>query len=93
MPKRKRQDDDHQQQRTKKYNGVMERVRVKRSNGFEARINIDGKKRYHGTYDTAKEAAEAYDRAAIQAGRPISKLNYLDQVPKGYEPKKHGNAK
>ena len=31
---------------------------------------------------------EAYDRAAIQAGRPTSKLNFLDQVPKGYKPKK-----
>ena len=42
------------------------------------------------TFDTPKEAAEAYDRAAIQAGRPTSKLNFLDQVPKNYmyKPKK-----
>ena len=39
-------------------------------------------------FDTPKEAAQAYDRAAIQAGRPTSKLNFLDQVPKNYKPKK-----
>ena len=39
-------------------------------------------------FDTPKEAAEAYDLAAIQAGRPTSKLNFLDQVPKKYKPKK-----
>ena len=37
-----------------------------------------------GTFDTSKEAAKAYDRAAIQAGRPTSDLNFLDQVPKNY---------
>merc|ERR1711865_194225 len=39
---------------------------------------------------TPKEAAQAYDRAAIQAGRPTSKLNFLDQVPKNYKPKNKG---
>ena len=43
-----------------------------------------------GTFDTPKEAAQAYDRAAIQAGRPTSKLNFLDQVPKNYKPKNNG---
>ena len=54
---------------------------------FRARIYIDRKPQYHDTFDTPKEAAQAYDRAAIQAGRPTSKLNFLDQVPKNYKPK------
>ena len=37
---------------------------------------------------TQPRTAQAYDRAAIQAGRPTSKLNFLDQVPKNYKPKK-----
>ena len=57
---------------------------------FQATINIDSKLQYLGTFDTPKEAAEAFDRAAIQAGRPTSKLNFLDQVPKFYKPKNKG---
>ena len=60
----------------------------KRWERFHAQIRIDGKKKGLGTFDTPKEAAEAYDLAAIEAGRPTSKLNFPDQVPKGYEPKR-----
>jgi hypothetical protein len=60
----------------------------KQGNRFQAKIRIGGKDYYHGTFGTAKEAAQAYDRAAIQAGRPPSTLNFLDQVPKSYKPKK-----
>jgi len=63
-------------------------VRKTKSGRFEARTKIDGKDQQLGTFDTPKEAAQAYDRAAIQAGRPTSKLNFLDQVPKNYKPKK-----
>ena len=63
---------------------------MKNKKKFTARIKIDGKKQNHGTFDTSKEAAQAYDRAAIQAGRPTSKLNFLDQVPKNYKPKNNG---
>ena len=63
-------------------------VRKTKSGRFEARTKIDGKDRQLGTFDTPKEAAQAYDRVAIQAGRPTSKLNFLDQVPKNYKPKK-----
>ena len=66
-----------------KFKGV-----TKTGKKFQAQITVDGKNQKHGTYDTPKEAAQAYDRAAIQAGRPTSKLNFLDQVPKSYKPKK-----
>ena len=51
-----------------------------------ARIRIDGKKKYIGMYDTAKQAAKAYDAAAIELGRPLSKLNFPKKVPPGYTP-------
>ena len=56
--------------------------------GFRAQITIDRKPAYLGLFDTSKEAAQAYDRAAILAGRPASRLNFPDQVPKNYKPKK-----
>jgi hypothetical protein len=46
----------------------------------------DGKPKYRGTYDTAKQAAKAYDAAAIEAGKPLSKLNFPKKVPPGYIP-------
>ena len=67
-----------------KYKGV-----IKRGSGrFQAYIYIDGKMQNIGMFDTPKEAARAYDRAAIQAGRPPSKLNYQDKVPMDYKPKR-----
>ena len=82
MPKRKRKNEDGSKKDVK-YKGVY-----KNGKGFRARIWIDGKYQYPGMFDTPKEAAQAYDQAAIQAGRPTSKLNFLDQVPKNYKPKK-----
>ena len=60
----------------------------KRGEKFQAKIMIDYENHSLGTFDTLKEAVEVYDHAAIQAGRPISELNFLDQVPKNYKPKK-----
>ena len=82
MPKRKRKKEDGTKKEIK-YKGVQ-----KRGNRYRAQIFIDGKLHSPGTFDTPKEAAQAYDRAAIQAGRPTSKLNFLDQVPKNYKPEK-----
>ena len=53
----------------------------KNTSRFRASIYIDGKTHGLGTFGTSKEAAQAYDRAGIQAGRPTFKLNFLDQVP------------
>ena len=87
MPKRKRgKEEERSKDDVKKFKGVK-----KSGERFRVQIIIDGKRQYPGgTYDTAKEAAQAYDRAAIQAGRSTSKLNFLDQVPKSYKPKNNG---
>ena len=82
MPKRKRKNDDELKKEVK-YHGVSP-SREK----FRAYLIINGKTQGLGSFDTDKEAARAYDRAAIQAGRPTSKLNFLDQVPNDYKPKK-----
>ena len=82
MPKRKRKEEEESKEGVK-YKGVG-----KNGKGFIARIRINGKDQSFGTFDTPKEAAEAHDRAAIEAGRPTSKLNLPDQVPKGYVPKR-----
>ena len=66
-----------------KYKGV-----TKYSNKFRAQISDDGKKYNLGNFETAREAAEAHDRARIEAQHSISKLNFPDKVPKGYMPKK-----
>ena len=61
----------------KLYEGVK-----KQKDGFRAQITIEGKLQNLGTFDTPKEAAQAYDRAAIQAGRSTSDLNFLTKFPR-----------
>ena len=50
----------------------------KKGNRFLAQIYIGGKRQNIGTFGTAKEAAEAYDQAALQAKFPRSQLNFPD---------------
>ena len=49
-------------------------------------IWIDGKNKYLGSYETAKQAAKAYDKEAIKARKPLSTLNYPKRAPVGYTP-------
>jgi hypothetical protein len=51
-------------------------------NRFAAKINIDGNVQYLGNFGTAKEAAIAFDLAAIQAKRPKSDLNFNENIEK-----------
>ena len=53
---------------------------------YRAQIWIDGKMKNIGTYDTAKEAAKAYDKEAIKLRKPLSTLNHPKKAPVGYTP-------
>lgn len=48
---------------------------------FVARILRNGEQKNLGTYDTAKEAALAFDRAVIECKFPVSLLNYPNELP------------
>ena len=45
---------------------------------FVAKISSDGKCKYLGTFSTKKEAAIAYDQAAMQRGDAPTQLNFPD---------------
>ena len=51
-----------------------------RGKKFQARIGFNGRKNWCniGSFDTAIDAALAYDQAAIKAGRKKSTLNFPD---------------
>jgi len=57
---------------------------------FEARIFVNKKPTYLGTYNTPKEAAVAYDRAVIKYNLSKDKLNWPDGYPKLNTNKKKG---
>ena len=82
MPKSKRKKKDRSKKEVK-FKGVR-----KSGEKFRAYIKIAGKSQHIGTFDKAKKAARAYDRAAMQAGKPPTKLNNQDKVPMDYKAKK-----
>lgn len=53
------------------YRGVR-----KNKNRFMARIGVEGKYLYLGTYDTAEEAARAYDVGAVKHHQEFAGLNF-----------------
>jgi hypothetical protein len=57
------------------YRGVC-----KQGKSFKASITIDGRNHHLGHFGTTKEAAIAFDLAAIQAKRPKSDLNFPDMI-------------
>ena len=62
-------------------------VRKRTSGRYQAEISIgNGKQKSLGSYDTAKQAAKAYDKEAIKLRKPFSKLNYPKKAPAGYTP-------
>jgi len=68
------------QQPLRSDNAVGYRGVKKNRNKFQASITIAGKWTNHGTHDTAKEAAVAYDRAVLKANKSTSLLNFPDMV-------------
>ena len=57
------------------YRGVY-----KSGKNFVARILIDSKRLNLGTYDSAKEAAIAYDRAVLKTNKSTTLLNFPDDM-------------
>ena len=62
-------------------------VRNAHGSQFQATITTSGINTNLGSsYNTAKEAALAFDAEAIKLGRPLDSLNLPDDVPPGYTP-------
>ena len=80
MPKSKRRNRSNRSKSG--YIGVVKST----SGQYQAYIQIDGKNKSLGSYDTAKQAAKAHDKEAIKLRRPFSKLNYPKKAPVGYTP-------
>ena len=81
MPKSKRR------KRSKSKSGYIGVTKNNGGNKYTARIRIDGKQISIGSsYDTAKQAAKAYDKEAIKLRRPLFTLNYPKKAPVGYTP-------
>ena len=53
---------------------------------YQAKIQVNGKLIYLGSFDTAEQAAKRHDEQAIKLRRPLSKLNYPKEAPVGYAP-------
>ena len=68
------------QQPLKSNNIIGYRGVAKRGKKFQSSARIGGKVKYIGTYDTAREAAIAYDRAVLKTNKSKSLLNFPDMV-------------
>ena len=79
MPKSKRR------KRTKSKSGYFGVTKTP-GGKYQASIMIGGKRKSLGSYDTAKQAAKAYDKEAIKLRRPLSRLNYPKKAHVGYTP-------
>ena len=65
-----------QSRNTVGYRGVYKTASLK----YQVRITVDSQKINIGTYETAKEAAVAWDRAVLKSSRSTSLLNFPDMV-------------
>ena len=82
MPKSKRK-----KRRSKSKSGFFGAYKNNRGDKYTAVISINRKLKYLGSsYDTAKQAAKAFDKEAIKLRRPLSALNYPKKAPVGYTP-------
>ena len=72
--------------RSKSKSGFIGVIKNNRGDKFQAKIWIDGKNKSIGSYETAKQAAKAYDKKAIKLRKPLSKLNFPKKAPVGYTP-------
>ena len=81
MPKSKRN------RRSNSKSGYIGVIKNTRGDKYSASISIDRKKKNLGSsYETAKQAAKAHDKAAIKLRLPFSKLNFPKNAPAGYSP-------
>jgi len=68
------------QQTLRSDNTIGYRGAYKHGKKYQAYTDIAGKRTYHGTYDTAHEAAVAYDRAVLKANKSTTLLNFPNMV-------------
>ena len=81
MPKSKRR------KRSKSKSGYIGVTKNTCGDKYTAQIKINGKYKYLGSsYNTAKQAAKAYDKEAIRLRKPLSSLNFPERAPVGYKP-------
>ena len=52
-----------------------------RNGRFQAQLQINGKRKNIGTFDTSIQATLAYDQAAIKASKKKFTLNFPDGLP------------
>ena len=55
-------------------------VSLTKSKRYQARLYFDGKQHNLGCFDTANEAAHAYDQAILKYNGPIRNLNFPPQT-------------